>query len=480
MNARAKATQLAKRIEELNAKQQAALDAAEAAGVTPEDRAKHLAAFDDLQKEKDAAKADHARFEQLARDQEWAGGPRTAPLVDSPFNPHKPSTGLHADGADGLSFDASRVRIPAHARRHGQLVAFRGSEREAYAAGVWCAAALASGLPDCVELAAHYRGRARELGVGFEGGPQAALTGLSNQSGGYFVPDVIETRVIELSLNYGIMRRLAEVVPMSSDTLTSPRWSSAMLSYWIGRGAKPTSSDPAWNAVQLIARDLGALTKIARQLSEDALIDLAEKVTVNIARAFALAEDNAGFNGDGSSTYGGILGLIPALALAANANSVFTATGHATVAALTNSDFLGVVGKAPNYPGADWRWLVHKQVWAQSMAALQLAAGGNNVASIAAGGQLMYLGYPVEWVNVMPSAPTTGTIAGLFADLSRSVKVGNRRGMTVQAGYENDDFTKQLMTLLGTERVDINCHTIVDPLADANAPGGPVMALKLG
>lgn len=60
------------------------------------------------------------------------------------------------------------------------------------------------------------------------------------------------------------------------------------------------------------------------------------------------------------------------------------------------------------------------------------------------------------------------------------MKLGDRRGRTVQTGYENDDFTRQLMTILGTQRVDVNVHTVVDPLGDANTVGGPVMALKLG
>ena len=40
---------------------------------------------------------------------------------------------------------------------------------------------------------------------------------------------------------------------------------------------------------RFVAGDTGllAMTKMARQLNEDALIDLAEKITMNIARAFA-------------------------------------------------------------------------------------------------------------------------------------------------------------------------------------------------
>lgn len=483
VKARDKANQLAKKVEDISAKQEALLALAEAEGCSAEDHAKHIKAFDDLQKEKEAAQGDYERWDKIARGQEWSGGPRTSPITAPPHNPNPASAGVLGDGEDGFSFDASRVRIPARAKRHGVLKAFKGQEREAYAAGLWFGGALIA-YPDQYEFAMQCRAKSRELGMDFisnpNSSPNATLTGLSNQSGGIFVPDVIETRIIEMSLAYGIARRLAEIVPMTSDSKTTPRWSAAMIAYWIGRGQKPSSSDPAWNAVQLIARDLGAMTKIGRQLDEDSLIDLGEKVTINIARAFSLAEDNAMFNGDGTSTYGGIAGLLTLLALAANSACLVTATGHTTVSALTNDDFLLVTGKAPNYPDADWRWYCHKQVWSQSMARLQLNSGGNRVTEIAQGGQMAYLGYPVEFVNVMPSAPTTGQISHLFADLQKSVKVGDRRGRTVQAGYENDDFTRQLMTILGTQRVDVNCHTIKDPLADANAPGGPVMALKLG
>jgi HK97 family phage major capsid protein len=267
---------------------------------------------------------------------------------------------------------------------------------------------------------------------------------------------------------------------MSSETLMTPRWSQAMIAYWIGRGAAPTQSDPAWNAVQLVTKDMGAMTKIANQLSEDSLIDLGEKITRNVAFAFAHAEDDAGFNGDGTSTYGGINGLITALGLTANANSVVTATGHASVTALTNADFLKLAGQYPSYPTAVPRWLCHKQVWSQSMAALQLAGGGNRVEEIAAGGKMGYLGYPVEFVQVMPNAPTSGQIAVLFGDPALSVKVGDRRGRTIQSGWINDDFTRQLVTILGTQRLDINVHTIVDPKGDSTITGGPMMALKLG
>jgi hypothetical protein len=174
--------------------------------------------------------------------------------------------------------------------------------------------------------------------------------------------------------------------------------------------------------------------------------------------------------------YGGITGLDP-LILAAAAAYAQAATGHDTVAELTLDDFNAVVAKYPNYPRAKPRWFMHKTFWANAVQRLQLAAGGVLPSDLARGGEMMFLGYPVTWVNVMRPAPTADQLAAIFGDLKLSSKLGNRRGRTVETGFENDDFTKGLMTILGTQRYGITNHTITDPRNSSNT--GPVVGLKM-
>ena len=109
------------------------------------------------------------------------------------------------------------------------------------------------------------------------------------------------------------------------------------------------------------------MTKISRQLDEDSVIDLGEKVAIAVALAFTYAEDNAGFNGDGTSQYGGIVGVLGRLAQTANSYSVITAaTGDTGPSTLTTKDYLKVIGAYPAYPNADPVWICHKSFWAQS------------------------------------------------------------------------------------------------------------------
>jgi HK97 family phage major capsid protein len=51
------------------------------------------------------------------------------------------------------------------------------------------------------------------------------------------------------------------------------------------------------------------LTTVSNELNEDAFVNLADDVAGEIAYAFAKKEDECGFVGDGTSTYGGIEGV---------------------------------------------------------------------------------------------------------------------------------------------------------------------------
>ena len=54
---------------------------------------------------------------------------------------------------------------------------------------------------------------------------------------------------------------------------------------------------------------LAILARASSELFEDSAPDLGEFLTSEIGYAFATKEDDCGFNGDGTSTYGGMTGL---------------------------------------------------------------------------------------------------------------------------------------------------------------------------
>ena len=449
-----------------------ALTASQADGLSDDDKAKHLAAFDQLKPQLKAAEADLERAVALRdaeqRAEHHANGERAA----AAGTPHLGVRIVDPSRPNGH-------RPPAQARRSGPLKLFKGRDGEAtaYRAGLWVAATQFGSQ-------AHRERYAQQFGDGdfrqFTGDDaRATLSGTDNTKGGYFVPDVFDVEIIKMVEEYGVIRRLARVRGMTSDTLSVPRWNAAVTASFLQEGGQsPTQSEQGYDRVGLVAKLLGAFGKMTNMLSEDSLVDMGDEWFEAAAIAFALKEDDAGFNGDGTSTYGGIQGLITKL-LAANAVSRVTATGHTSLAALTLADFWNVVGRYPSFPGLQPRWLCHKEVYAASMGPLQTAAGGTTPQDVANGGVPKFLGYPVEFVNVMPraAAATTGTTPIVLGDLNASTVFGDRRQRKMRTGEVNDDMLKELVTMYTSERFDIVTPTVTDPKDATKA--GPVVGLTL-
>jgi HK97 family phage major capsid protein len=98
------------------------------------------------------------------------------------------------------------------------------------------------------------------------------------------------------------------------------------------------------------------------------------------------------------------------------------------------------------------------------------------LALLTAEGQMvpMFLGYPVEYVHVMPKALTdqASTILAYFGDLAMAAMLGNRRGLTIQLSDQRY-FEFDQMGIRGTSRVNV---VISAPGTASEA--GPVVALQ--
>jgi HK97 family phage major capsid protein len=129
-----------------------------------------------------------------------------------------------------------------------------------------------------------------------------------NTSGGFLVPEEFSADIIDLKETYGVARRLFGNEPMTSDTKTFPRRTAGLTAYPVGEGAAGTESTSSWDQVRLTAKDWMVLTRMTNQLNADSVINWADKLAYEIAYAFA-SRKTSGFNGDATSTYGGITGL---------------------------------------------------------------------------------------------------------------------------------------------------------------------------
>jgi HK97 family phage major capsid protein len=299
---------------------------------------------------------------------------------------------------------------------------------------------------------------------------RAAHTTGDNTKGGFLVPEPLEAAIIAYRQQYGVFSRMAQQWTMTDGVQNVPKLTGEMTAYYVGENTTITASDMSFGMVRLEAKKLAGVGVISSELNEDAVLSVADAYAQSVAQKFSYEEDNAGFNGDGTSTYGGIVGASGALA----AGSVVTASGHTTVSALTLADFEAAVGELPEYPGMAPAWFFHKKVWAGGPQRLLDAVGGVTMGEVAMGAPKQLLGYPVIFTQVLSSAPTTGLNYGYFGDLRFAAIMGRRRGMTMKV--DSSIYVLQdALALIATQRYDINVHDRGDA---SNA--GSLLNLKLG
>ncbi len=391
-------------------------------------------------------------------DQERADAARIA------FDPGRKDTAQaddetvnHDPPADGHR----RFIVPAKARCHAKLKAFRfeetpeENERAAYVAGHM--------------YLSHFLKRQKSTDWLLANGYQRDMVEGSNPAGGFLVADEMQRSLIRLREEYGVFERYARRVPMGSDSVMIPRMLSDVTTYWPGEGASITESDATIGSAELIAKKLACLTQISTELDEDAVVDIGDLITDSMAYSMAIAIDDAAFNGDGTSTYGGVYGLANAL----HANATFTATGDG-FDELTLADGHDCIGTVAQYPQAQNVWFMHSAGYWAWAARLQYAGGGNTVADLGNGPQLQWLGYPVVFVQGLTSTITaqTSTIIAYFGDLRLAASFGVRRGINTMVSADRY-FENDLLGVKCTQRVAINIHERGDTIRNR-----PIVALQ--
>ena len=343
-----------------------------------------------------------------------------------------------------------QAKIPAQARAYRKLEAFK-NEYDAYASGQFVLANLFN------------NSKAKQFCA--DNGIRNAMSTGDNTLGGFLVPEPMEAAIIELREQFGVARQNSRVWPMTDSVTIVPKLAGEVTGYYVGEGSTITASDMTVQQVKLDAKKLAAMVVVSSELSEDSVISVAEMVSRSVAYTMAVKEDEALFLGDGTSTYGGIVGLAGALA----AGSLVTATSNQTFSALTFANFESVVGACKMYSGIQPRWYISNAGWSASMQRLANAAGGVTMAEIAGGMSRSFLGYPVVVSQVLESrlTGTTGLRACYFGDLSMGSYLGTRRGIAI-ALDSSRYFELDQVAIKATQRFDINVHD----RGTASASGG--------
>lgn len=301
-----------------------------------------------------------------------------------------------------------------------------------------------------------------------------AQAGQTNSLGGYLVSDDLSSEIIRLVEEFGAFPANVRRVPMTSDTMLIARRTGGLTAQPVGENVEITASDVSFDNVQLNAKIWGVANRIPNSLLEDSVINLADLIAVETAQAFAEAVDNAGFIGDGSSSYHSVTGVCTKIADGNHNKSVVTAADGTTFDTVDLLDFTNVVSRLPLFARRNAKWYISPAGYGSAMLRLAMQSNGNTRADIAGGFALQFLGFPVVLVHSMVSdlTGTAGDVLALFGDLSQAATYGDRRSVSIRTASERYIEFDQTATY-ATVRNAIVVHDL-----GSNSKAGPLVALK--
>ena len=301
----------------------------------------------------------------------------------------------------------------------------------------------------------------------------------ANAAGGNLVPAEFLSVLYSVLDLRGVIRAAGEVVPIGREVASATKVLTGLTAYFTSENTASTSSDPVLGALNFIAKKLSTYTIISSELEEDALIDIGDMVMTLAAYAFASKEDDCGINGDGTQTYGGIVGIVPQLLDGAhNAGKVTAAAGHDTFLEIDGTDLTNLMSKVPAYAVADAGWFVSQICYATVLCRLAVSAGGILIQETATGRRLPhFMGFPVYLTQVLPQVTSTllGNVMLLFGDMRRAVTLADRRQATIARADQAQKFVEDQVQFRVTERIDINVQELGD-----NTTAGPIVGLVGG
>jgi len=263
--------------------------------------------------------------------------------------------------------------------------------------------------------------------------------------GGFTVPDPLSDALINLIEDRGTARQKSQRIVMSADTWSVPKVAGQATIYYPSEAASITDSSVSFSQVQLTAKKLAALVKMSTEVTEDSILDMLSVVVDSIAYSIALEEDKNLFNGvSGGVNTSGIAG-----------DAGVDDTNVASVSALALTDLTACSAGIGNpIIGAVNEWYMSPVVFHGAVRDLLNAAGNNSMRELEEGQRPTLLGYPVNLVSCLPSAPASGELVAVFGDLRLGAYFGDRRALnfkTLNELYaENDQ-----IGVVATERIDI-------------------------
>lgn len=360
---------------------------------------------------------------------------------------------------------------------NGQKTVF-GDAEQAEAFGAWFRTTAFPNL--------EYRGKARDREILSAIGTKALGSNV-NENGGFAVPDIFSTDIIELLPQYGAARRAIGITNMPSGNWVGPRVVDDVDFAVVGEGSAASDQNkPNGDNVRLDAREVIGLVRAQQSWLADSAIDAADLIARSMGRGAAKFEDTQVFlsrSGTGASpSFQGIgdkVGANTTHDAAMSAWGDFTVTDDTTLRSLLSDRWVGYSNKLG--------YVTSYSHYAANFEKLGLSAGGASPLDFTAGTRALELraqfnadaiwnGKPVWFTPVMPQSYTDGQLGAFYGAWDIACKLGQVQSGLGIAVSEDRYFEYGQTGFRMTMRMAFNAHD-VNNSASAES-GSLVVALQ--
>lgn len=280
---------------------------------------------------------------------------------------------------------------------------------------------------------------------------------------GYVTDDYLSAEIRHLVTEYGVAAREFTTVSFMQSSYKANNLATDVSVFWVDEAGSISSTQAVLGQETLELKKLATIVTLTRELMQEQEIDFVSFLGSRVAEAFAKAEDEAFFIGDGTSTYGGFTGLLEN----ASVNEVVLAGGDTTFADITVEKMRAMQDATPQGALAGGKYYMHRSIRSQVR---NLQDGAGNYIFKQEDGVVTLDGYPVVTVEAMPAIADTAVSTSfvLFGDLRQATIRGIRGGITVDnfnAGTVRNVADDGDINLITTDRLAVRWTSQVGYIA---------------
>ncbi|MEU2402808.1 phage major capsid protein [Streptomyces rubiginosohelvolus] len=358
---------------------------------------------------------------------------------------------MRENGMTSGKDDIQRLDLDPQAKKRGMLTSHRkGTAHNKSAPG----AALDKHFEDSVEYVRTiwHQAPAADVAEKLDILKNAASS-VSPSDGGFLVPEVLRSQLLQIALEQSVVRPLATVVPMDSARVPMPIIDSTtnkgsvfggMIAFWSEEGAMLQDANPKFGKVELDAKKLTGLSAVPNELLQDSIVSFASLIETLWPQALAFSEDQAFMTGTGVGMPLGFFGA---------KNKAAVAVARTTSNKILYADIVNMYAQMLPSSLSNAVWIVAPDALPQLLQmSLTVGDGGNSVFVVNASGPfpMTIFGRPLIITEKAGQLGARGDIA--FVDLAYYL-IGDRQTMTADSSTDYH-FGSDKTTFRIIQRVD--------------------------